>query len=350
MNILRKVGIIAVSAAMLISSVSCFEHEKLKDDSEIESELESKYGRDFEFVSHKESADKIDELFFRDDKGVEFKVTCVREHNIAADSKVKYSDDYIPNYIKKYSGEYFSGLESAGVRAEINDRNIVTFYVDSYSELDSLYEEVKKLDPPLIYPSGNYISSYMLGIKSSMCDSSIGAIGNDDKEKEARQTYVNYVRYGAIKEELPEEILRQYPAKNLKISINGKDFEDAKAYIQEATGEACIEFKGVYANSKEFIEYYEGLEEFIKAVTGKDVKKIYDSNVIYEVSDSGKEIKKPAENYFEWDGGKLDLYDDEAVDITSSVLRLYEEDIERIFGAKMSADPVFTGILTIEKE
>ena len=350
----RRCGIIAVSALMMLTPVSCFKHEKVKDDSEIETELEEKYGRDFELISHDKSSKNIEELCFRDDNGVEFTVRCVRETNIAADSKIEYSDDYISCYLKDHGEEYLSGIDSAGIVTELNDYGLLTFYVDSYSELDALYEEVKKLDPPLIYPEDNYIKSGVLGINSSSCNDSVGVVGSEDKEKDTRQTYVNFVRNGKIKEDLPEEVLREYPAKSLRIFINGREFNSkeyggAKAYVQEYTGEVCIEFKGVYANSQNYIQEYTDLEKFINAVVGNDVKKVYDPNVVYENKDGSQVLKKKAENYFEWTGGKFDLYDDEAVDINSSVLRLYEKDIKRIFGAEWSVDTVFTGRLTIEK-
>lgn len=347
MRFLKNMLLISSAAVMLVPAFSCGKHEKLKEDDEIESELEEKYGRDFELVSHEEQ-DDLDTLRFRDDNGLEFTVSCARSYNIVADSRVEYSDDYIRCYLKDHSEEYFSGIKSAGITAETDEKGWITFCVDSYQELDDLYEEAKKLDPPLIYPEDNYISSSKPGIKSSLSGESVGMMGSGKNEEETRYTYVTSVRNGSIKETLPEEVYRKYPARVMTVVVNGKTIKDLKAYVQEATGDTCIEFSGVYQQSQNYIAYYEGLEEFIKAVVGKEVKKVYDPNVVYENKNGSQTLKKQAENYFEWAGGKFDLYSDEAVDITNSKLRLKEDDIKRIFGAEWTADPIFTGTVTIE--
>ena len=354
MRFLKSFIAVTAAAVMLVPAFSCGKHESYKDDSEIEQELERKYGVNFTLVSDKDEEYKTDDdkyVYFKDDKGVEFRVDCHREFNIVADSKVQYSEWYIKNYLEKYGDELISELKADGLDARI-DRNVnIALYIDSYYDIDDIYEKLKDHRPFLIPPEDNYIGSNSeVILYHSGDEESIGAIRFG--KAVMQEKYVKLVRYGDINEKLPEEIMRKYPEEFLGIVINGKNFyenKDAsyvKAHYLKDDGRTYVDFKGNYEYSQKYIREYLGLEKFIKAVTGESPKEVFDTSVIYE----DNEIQKPAEHYYEWSGGTIDLIHDEDLDITNERLRLYEDDIERIFGVKVSSDPVNTGILTIDKQ
>ena len=334
MRTLRSALIIS-SAVMCICQFSCGKHEKIKEDSEIEQELEKKYSMDFELIEQT-SEKNAAYMNFQDDKDVKFRVVCIREHNIAADSYLDYSDDYVSNYLEKYSEEYLSGLKAAGIDTEINGNDkalsLIKCRIDSYSQLDALFDEINSLEPPIRYDS--YIRSaaaeYYCG------DMKIGT--SSDDEAEIRQFYADSVRRGDISEELPEAVLREYPAYDMEIYINGVLFDegrDVSAVYFKDTDDIRISFDMTCGSSGVDGKF----DEFLGKLGCKDVKS----------SRSG----------FEWDGGSI-KFSDISFDFVSTdkehsdpelartlTLRLTNEDIERIFGAKTEYDPVFTGRIDI---
>ena len=162
MKFLKNMLLISSAAVLLVPFFSCGKHEKYKEDNEIEQELEKKYGVDFTLVSDKEDRYRTDDdqyVYFKDDKGVEFRVECHREFNIVADSKVEYSDTYIRNYLEKYGSDLISELKSDGMKAEIDEDKNIGFYIDSYYDIDELYEKLMECKPLLIPPEDTYISS-----------------------------------------------------------------------------------------------------------------------------------------------------------------------------------------------
>lgn len=355
MRLLNKILVMSAASIMTMSSVSCFDHEKVKDDSDVENELENKYGMDFELIFHSGKDSDNNEYFnFRDEKGVEFKVSCTRNYNIAADSRIEYTDDYISEYLKKYGDEYISELNDLGIKADIRENYDLGIYVDEYSQIDVIFEKIKDIAPVFVPQEKTYISSRNpVSIYHSGDDVLIGEprFGKDVTQEK----YVKLVRSESINEKLPEEAMRKYPEEFLTLYINGKEFTDknnvggVQAHYLEAIECSCIEFKGVYAESSENIREFTGLKEFIEAIFEKKVNEVYDMNVVYENKDGKQELKKPAEHYYDWGWGRLDVLNDD-LDMVDSRLRLYEDDIKRIFGAEWFEDPVFTGRLTIDKQ
>ena len=347
MNIFRISGIIAVSAMMMLTSVSCFRQEKLKNDSEIEYELERKYGRDFEFIEQTSEDDGTNCAYikFRDSDDTEFVVTAYKNINIAADINYQYADSYFEEYLKKHGDEYVSELKKAGIKAYIADSRIaldncvidsktVRCDIESYSQLDPLFLETDKLDPPL--RSDSYILSSPALYFSD--DKEFGR--SDMSEDEIRHNYVDMCRKGELTEKLPESVFRDYPVYDMDVYINGERFGNentVKAVYLKLNGNVRISFdlrcdsNGV---SGEF-------ENFLRKLGCNNVK----SN----------------RTGFEWDGGNI-RFSDRSFDFISTdkdhsdpelartlALRLTNEDIERIFGAKVTYDPIFTGKIEIIK-
>ena len=334
MRTLRS-ALIILAAVMCIGSVSCGKHEKIKEDSEIERELENKYGRDFELIEQTSEKDSA-YMSFLDDKDVKFRVKCIREHNIAADSHLEYSDDYVSSYLEKYSDEYLAGFKAAGIDAEINEDDmalsLIKFSVYSYSQLDALFDEINRLEPPIKY------DSYIRSAVAEYCCGDLKLGTSSDDEAEIRQFYADSVRRGDISEELPEAVLREYPAYDMEIYINGVLFDegrDVSAVYFKDSDDIRISFDMTCGSSGVDGKF----DDFLGKLGCKDVKS----------SRSG----------FEWDGGSI-KFSDRSFDFVSTdkdhsdpelartlTLRLTNEDIERIFGAKTEYDPVFTGRIDI---
>ena len=334
MNISR--GAVIVSAAvMCICQFSCGKHEKLKEDSEIEQELEKKYSMDFELIEQT-SEKNAAYMNFQDDKDVKFRVVCIREHNIAADSYLDYSDDYVSNYLEKYSEEYLSGLKAAGIETEINGNDkalsLIKCRIDSYSQLDALFDEINSLEPPIRYDS--YIRSaaaeYYCG------DMKIGT--SSDDENEIRQFYADSVRRGDISEELPEAVLREYPAYDMEVYINGMPFDKGE------------NVSAVYFRDSEDIRISFELRCDSNGVSGDF------EDFLRKLGCNGVKSSRAG---FEWDGGSI-KFSDSSWDFVSNdkrhsdpeladslTLRLSADEIQRISGAKTEYDPVFTGRIDI---
>ena len=79
MRILRNVTAVSAAVVMAFSSVSCGS-AKIKEKNEIESDLEKKYGRDFELINKETNTNSTNDhntyFYFRDKDGIEFKVIC----------------------------------------------------------------------------------------------------------------------------------------------------------------------------------------------------------------------------------------------------------------------------------
>ena len=349
MKILKNFIIMSAIAIMAFSSVSCGKDMKKKDD--MKSELEKKYSREFELIEKETNTEpdtdrKISNnkyVYFRDKNGVEFKVTCTsRTGSITPTVKDwGYSDNYISEYLAKYGDDYTAGLKAAGIDTVIDkrhydddsDKNILMCIVNNYAQLDVLFGEIKKLDPPLsLYGIKNDIKSdnavYYCG------DVYIGA--SDNGEESIRQEYIDNVRQGNIKEQLSDEILSKYPAQELKVIVDGKDIKRFPENDSE-NGKYYISFHVYNTNEKNKAVSSSALEEFL-----------------VDMGCNG--IKRTASG-FEWIGGKINLFDG-SFEVTNSddkaagdfYIHLYPEDIEKLFKSKVTVDPVHSCEFKIETQ
>ena len=346
MKILRNFMVGSAAVIMAFSSVSCGS-AKIKEKNEIESELEKKYGRNFELIDKETNTDStltsITYVDFRDKDGVEFRVTCTsRTGSITPTVKDwGYSDNYISEYLARYGDDYTAGLKAAGIETVIDkrnydddsDKNILMCIVNNYAQLDVLFGEIKKLDPPLsLYGIKNDIKSdnavYYCG------DVYIGA--SDNGEESIRQEYIDNVRQGNIKEQLSDEILSKYPAQELKVIVDGKDIKRFPENDSE-NGKYYISFHVYNANEKNKAVSSSSLEEFL-----------------VDMGCNG--IKRTASG-FEWIGGKINLFNG-SFEVTNSddkdagdfYIHLYPEDIEKLFNAKVTVDPLHSCEFKIETQ
>lgn len=355
MRILRNVTAVSAAVVMAFSSVSCGS-AKIKEKNEIESELEKKYGRNFELIDKETNTDStltsITYVDFRDKDGVEFRVTCIpHTGSITPTTKRwEYKDNYISEYLAKKGDEYLSGLKAAGIDTSITsnfingagaeystDVNTLKCDVKNYAQLDVLFEEMKKLDPPLLsYGSENDIESeyarYYCG------DVPLGK--SSYEEERIRRNYLDNVRKGTINEQLSDEILSQYPAEELRVTIDGKDRNDFVRKDSES-GKFSICFRGRNADEYNETVWISSLESFL-------------------VDMGCKNIRSTASGY-EWIGGSIDLFNG-SFDVQNSdnkkdnkdahnlYIYLYPEDIEKLFNAKVKIDPVHSCEFKIEKE
>lgn len=173
---MRFIGhIIAAAAILSFCAVSCEKSVKIEESTNIEAELEKKYGRNFELLQQNTIKEKdIDtDMTFSDDKGVEFTVKC-RNHTGLAPRVTSwdYTDNYIEKYIEKFGNEYLAGMKENGINVSFTDKvkNLVgdditlrsktlIFEISDISQIDKTYEEIEKLDPPLIYSSDILVKS-----------------------------------------------------------------------------------------------------------------------------------------------------------------------------------------------
>lgn len=350
MRILRNVTAVSAAVVMAFSSVSCGS-AKIKEKNEIESELEKKYGRDFELINKETNTNSTNDhntyFYFRDKDGIEFKVICT-PHTGSITPTVKgwwYSDNYISEYLAKKGDEYTSGLKAAGIDAsiekytdnEVGNMNSLKCSVKDYAQLDVLFEEMKKLDPPLLYyGSKNVIQSNNAGYYCG--DVLLGNSSND--EKSIRQIYLDNVRNGIIKEQLSDEILSQYPAEHLKVTVDGKDINEFPGKNSE-NGKFSISFHIYNADEKNKTVNSSCFEAFLANMGCKNIRR----------TASG----------WEWIGGKINLFNGsfrvtngdnkkDNKDAHNLYIYLYPEDIEKLFNAKVKIDPVHSCEFKIETQ
>ena len=229
MKNIRKLGITAVSAAMLLSSVSCimdndddfFVNESYKSESEIEAELEKKYSRNFNFISKRENSGRkvkdedgrnvIDganmAYHFNDDEGLVVDVT----GSDVGRGRKSYSDNFEQVYFSNHSGEFFKGFEDSGIQVNYINYNNVVLRVYSYDQLDDLFSEVEKLREKMLTEfktNSSFINSnpdltsgrnWLTYYRGSVI---LGT--NIDKEEDIRKEYIEKIKNGNIDEKLPE--------------------------------------------------------------------------------------------------------------------------------------------------
>ena len=350
MKFLRNLMAVSVVAVMAFSAVSC-ENAKIKEKNDIESELEKKYGRDFELIEKETNTDSTKDyntyFYFRDKDGIEFKVTCIPDTGgiFPNTKRWEYIDNYMSEYLAQNGDEYISGLKAAGIDTkiteytdnEVGDLNLLKCSVKNYAQLDVLFDEIKKLDPPFLsYGSENEIHSDNVGYYCG--DVLLGNSSNDDES--IRREYLDNVRKGIIKEKLSDEILSQYPAEDLKVTVDGKDINEFPGKNSE-NGKFSISFHIYNADEKNKTVSSSTFEAFL--------------------ADMGcKNIKRTASGW-EWIGGKIDLFNGsfkvtnsdnkkDNKDARNLYIHLYPEDIEKLFDAKVTVDPVHSCEFKIETQ
>lgn len=233
MKLSRKISITAVSAVMLISSVSCFVDddfftvESYKSGAEIEAELEKKYNKNFNFISNRENKGREvkDEdgrkkieganmaYHFNDDEGLVFDVTGSKYSSgkMGDSTRISYQDNYEEAYFTNHTGDFFKGFEDAGIEVDYIDYNLVNLKVNSYDQLDVLFSEVNKLREKILTDlktNQSFISSspdITNGRSWLSYHSGSAYLGtNVDKEEDIRKAYIAKIKNGYIDEKLPE--------------------------------------------------------------------------------------------------------------------------------------------------
>ena len=173
MNFFRSIISAAAVIAVSFAAVSCEESVKIESSSSVEAELEKKYNRNFDFIQQTTNEKKNYFMKFADDKGVEFTVRCYDHTGLAPRiTGWDYIDDYIEKYIEKFGDEYLADIKEKGINYSFTDRSksyagvditlnskTLIFYITDISQIDEVYAEIEKLDPPLLYSLKNYVKS-----------------------------------------------------------------------------------------------------------------------------------------------------------------------------------------------
>ena len=219
MNILKKACITAVSAAMLISSVSCLQ----KDKNEIESELEKKYSRDFSYISktEEEGSTYLDEsnnvkregntiiYRFEDEDGIEFEVKCLDKRTLV--DSYYYSDNYEDAYFKVHSDEYLSDAEKAGIKAYYAGKGVIKINIDNYDQIGDVINEANKLRQRLknefSYGDSFINSDTKISAPIIMFYHDYEKVAYDSRDEEQlKSDYIQKIKEGKINEKLPEGV------------------------------------------------------------------------------------------------------------------------------------------------
>ena len=217
MNILKKAGITAVSTAMLISSVSCFQ----KDKNEIESELEKKYGKNFSYVDegiergttyldkgkNERRGRDITIYYYKDDEGNEFEVRCNETDFFG--NKFYYRDNYEVVYFNAHASEYLSDAEKAGIKIKYDGEDVIKFDIDSYDQIGDAINEANKLRQKLnndFSSEDSFIHSYpeMSYTRMLFYHGSEKVSYNPYDEEQLKSDYIQKIKEGKINEKLPE--------------------------------------------------------------------------------------------------------------------------------------------------